>query len=118
MPGQEYGHAITDVLFGDVVPSAKLPLTLPNKENEMQLSKEQWPGVNLKATYSEKLLVGYRWYDAHKVEPAFPFGHGLSYATFEYSNIQIAKGQVSVDIKNTGKVKAAEVAQLYLGFPA
>jgi len=121
MPGQEYGNALADVLFGDVNPSGRLAITLPNRENEMNFTESQYPGLDNghNGTYSEKLLVGYRWYDAMTVQPAFPFGHGLSYTTFEYSNLQTNAGTmtVSVDVKNTGSVAGAEVAQLYLGYP-
>jgi beta-glucosidase len=84
LPGQQAGNAIADVLFGDVNPSAKLPLTFPNKENEIGFTQEQWPGIPaskpLNAAYSEKLLVGYRYYDAHNIgfDTGFPFGHGKS----------------------------------------
>jgi len=123
MPGQEVGSAIADVLFGDVNPSARLPITMPNGENDQKFTPEQWPGVppsDPHATYSEGLFVGYRWYDAHNVKPAFAFGHGLSYTTFEYSNLTFDAASLSAafSIKNTGRVYGAEVAQLYLGFPA
>ena len=82
MPGLEMGNAISDVLYGDINPSGRLALTFPNKENEVGFTKEQWPGVpvstGLESTYTEKLEVGYRWYDSHKVEPKFAFGHGAS----------------------------------------
>lgn len=124
MPGQQAGTAIADVLFGAVNPSAKLPLTFPSVENQTAFSPEQWPGLPnpLKpsyANYTEGLLVGYRYYDAKGLEPAFPFGHGLSYTTFGYSSLAIdaAKKSVSFTLTNTGAVPGAEVAQLYLRFP-
>eukprot|EP00937_MAST-01D_sp_MAST-1D-sp2_P000193 g193.t1 len=70
------------------------------------------------AHYDEGLEVGYRWYDAHGVAPAYAFGHGLSYTTFSYSNLTVSASAVSVDVANTGKVGGQEVAQLYLAFPA
>ena len=76
MPGQEYGNAIADIIFGKVNPSAKLPLTFPNTENEVEFAQGDWPGVNGQANYTEGLNVGYRWYNAHKKEPKFAFGHG------------------------------------------
>jgi beta-glucosidase len=118
MPGQAYGDAITSVLFGDVNPSGRLPLTFPNIENEVNFTTSQWPGVNGRATYTEKLLIGYRWYDTHNVKPAFPFGHGLSYTNFSYANLVCGTSSCSVDITNTGEIAGAEVAQLYLGFPS
>merc|ERR1712048_1250435 len=96
MPGQQAGNAIADVLFGKVNPSAKLPLTFPNSENDLELSQAQWPGLPdankpTYAYYLEKLLMGYRFYDAHNIsfKTGFPFGHGLSYMTFEYSNLTV-----------------------------
>jgi len=126
MPGQQAGHAIADILYGSVNPSARLPITMPNKENETALSPAQWPGLPnpanpAYANYTEGLFVGYRYYDAHKIAftAGFPFGHGLSYTTFEYANLRITKDQSIVfDLRNTGKVAGAEVAQLYLGFPS
>eukprot|EP00937_MAST-01D_sp_MAST-1D-sp2_P002356 g2356.t1 len=121
MPGQEYGNALVDVLLGTVNPSAKLPLTLPTKEDECpDFTEGMWPGSDKdsQSAYSERMLIGYRCYDAHKIEPAFPFGHGLSYTTFAYSNLKASAASVSVDVQNTGTVDGAETAQLYLAFPA
>jgi len=117
-PGQEYGNAIADVLFGDVNPSARLPLTFPNSENDINMTQEMYPGKNGISVYSEGLEVGYRWYNAHDVAPAFPFGHGLSYTPFLYSGLKVQGRTVSCSVKNTGDVDGAEVPQLYLGFPA
>lgn len=128
MPGEEYGHALSDVLFGETNPSGRLPMTLPNTENEMEFTRLQYPGILLQGNYSEQLLVDYRWYSAHNVIPAFPFGHGLSYSTFEYSGLAVAVdlapisssdvvATVTVFVKNTGVVAGCEVVQLYLGFP-
>jgi len=118
MPGLEVGHALADILWGDVNPSGRSPLTMPNKNNEIGFTQDQYPGVNGAAHYTEKLEVGYRWYDSHKVTPNFPFGHGLSYTSFTYSNLRIDGMTVKCDIANTGKRKGAEVAQLYIGFPS
>lgn len=118
MPGQMFGDAIASLLFGDVNPSAKLPITLPNKENEQGFTTSQYPGVNGVVTYSEGLFFGYRWYDKHNVKPQFPFGHGLSYTKFLYSNLIATPTKVSCKVKNVGTLfKGAEVAQLYLGYP-
>ena len=92
MPGQQAGHAIADVLYGKVNPSARLPITFPNKENETEFSPSQWPGLPdpakpsgppANANYTEGLLVGYRYYEAHQIPftTGFPFGHGLSYTS-------------------------------------
>lgn len=125
MPGQQFGNAIADVIFGAVNPSAKLPITLPNRENETNFTPAQWPGGPDPATpthalYSEKLLVGYRYYDHHNISftTGFPFGHGLSFTTFKYTALQASSTSVSFTLENTGSVAGAEVAQLYLGFPA
>ena len=128
MPGQEYGAALVGLLLGDggANPSARLPLTLPTKENEMEMTPSQWPGVESAgdptpvSTYSEGLEIGYRWYDAHGVAPAYAFGHGLSYTTFAYANLTVdaAAASASFTLRNTGKLAGAEVAQLYLAFPA
>eukprot|EP00939_MAST-03C_sp_MAST-3C-sp1_P002462 g2462.t1 len=117
MPGQEYGHAVADILFGSVNPSARLPVTFPNIENEVNFSSAQWPGVDGRSEYSEELLVGYRYYHAHNVAPRFGFGHGLSYTTFAYRNIVTSKSAISCELENTGNLSGAEIAQLYLTFP-
>lgn len=117
MPGLEVGHSIADLLFGDVNPTGRLPITIPNIENEVQFTPAMYPGVDGTSTYSEKLLVGYRWYDSHDVAPHFPFGHGLSYTTFSYSNLKIEKEKVTFTVTNSGNLPGAEVPQLYLGFP-
>jgi beta-glucosidase len=119
--GQEAGNALADVLFGDVNPSGKLSITLPVKENDIGMTEQQWPGLNGTCEYSEGLEIGYRWYHANGVIPAFPFGHGLSYTTFVYSNLSVSSRdeQISVNfqLSNTGNVNGAEVAQVYLTYP-
>lgn len=117
MPGQEYGNALTDILFGDVLPTGRLPFTMPDSENQWGYSEEQYPGRNDVSVYSEGLEVGYRRYDAKNLEPAFPFGHGLTYSTFEYAGIEAKADSVSFTVKNTGNRAATEVAQLYLEYP-
>jgi len=118
MPGQEEGNAFADVLFGTVNPSGKLPLTIPNKNNETMMAPIQYPGINNEESYSEQFLIGYRWYNTNNVIPLFPFGHGLSYTTFQYSNLKINGRTVTASITNNGTKAGAEVVQLYLGFPA
>jgi len=119
IPGQGYGAAIADVVFGNVNPSAKLTVSLPLRENDQQMTKSQYPGVKLVGEYSEGMYIDYRWYTQNKVTPAFPFGHGLSYTTFAYSDLVVdsAAQTVSAKVTNSGAVAGAEVAQLYLGFP-
>lgn len=122
-PGQEGGHAIASVLFGDVNPSGKLPQTFPKSERDLPTrTPAQYPGINKRAKYSEGLLVGYRWFDARNIAPLFAFGHGLSYTTFRYSDARAettARGAtVRVTLQNTGRVAGAEVAQAYVEEPA
>jgi len=118
MPGQESGNAIANVLFGDVNPSGRLPVTFPRRENQVPANMtSRYPGINGVADYSEKLLVGYRWYDAMNEDPLFPFGHGMSYSTFEYSNLMVSGMTVTGSIKNTGVHDGSEVVQLYIGYP-
>lgn len=132
-PGQDEGDAIAAVLFGDVDPSGKLPQTFPASAADLPLlsTAAEFPGVTRPGdtvgkhvAYADGLDVGYRWYDDHGISPLFPFGHGLSYASFGYSNLRVtsapsAKGlaQVAFDVTNTGKVAGSEVAQLYVGAP-
>ena len=131
-PGQEDGNAIAAVLFGDVNPAAKLPLSFPRTATEIPTAqKEQWPGVDGRSVYSEKLNVGYRWYDSTRTAPLFPFGFGLSYTTFQLSHLVVspvtlkaasgmAAGRVTakVDVTNTGKRDGAEVVQAYVEQPS
>lgn len=123
-PGMEGGNALARVLFGDVNPSGKLPATFPKKLSDTPayaFGPSAYPGTNGTVTYAEGLLVGYRWYDAKHVEPQFPFGFGLSYTTFKYSNLKLIPAEgtneivtVQFELENTGKRAGAEVAQLYV----
>jgi beta-glucosidase len=120
-PGEEDGNAVAAVLFGDVNPSGKLPVTFPQAVGDLPANTPiQFPGVNGQEMYSEGILVGYRYFDAKSVQPLFAFGHGLSYTTFSYANLVVGPGAQSVDfdVTNTGSVAGAEVAQLYIGMPA
>ena len=124
-PGQEMGNALADILWGDVNPSGRLPLTFPVQETDGPLqSPEQYPGVNGTVVYSEKLLIGYRWWDAAGVAPLFAFGHGLSYTAFAYSGLTVDATSaapsvlVSFFVQNMGAAAGKEIAQLYLAFPA
>jgi beta-glucosidase len=126
-PGQEDGNAIAALLFGDVNPSAKLPQTFPKSMADLPTkTPQQFPGVNDSkgvphATYSEGLKVGYRWYDAQRIEPLFPFGFGLSYTTFSVGRLRgkAVRGGVrlTVAVSNTGRRAGAEVPQVYVGMP-
>lgn len=114
--GQEGGNSIADVLFGKVTPSGKLPMTFL-KRWEDSPSYGRYPGTEKSVSYDEGILVGYRWFDTKKIEPQFPFGHGLSYTNFKYSNLKLNKGKnltVSFTIENTGNFDGAETAQIYI----
>jgi beta-glucosidase len=119
--GQEQGHAIADVLFGDTNPSGKLPLTFPETEAETPINTpEQYPGVGDVARYSEGVFVGYRGYDKLRIRPRFPFGYALSYTSFRYANLQtqtLPDGgvQIRFRLRNTGARTGAEVPQVYVG---
>ncbi|MEN8191678.1 MAG: glycoside hydrolase family 3 C-terminal domain-containing protein [Bacteroidota bacterium] len=118
-PGQMGGDAIANILSGKVNPSGKLPDTF-GKRMEDYLSMKYYPGdEHIGITeYGEGLKVGYRQFDEDNIEPLFPFGFGLSYTTFELSNLKVEKQKnsvvVKVDVTNTGKVAGAEVAQVYV----
>jgi beta-glucosidase len=119
--GQAGGGAVADILFGEVNPSGKLAETFPKKltHNPSYLN---FPGEGNKVEYREGVFVGYRYYDKKEIEPLFPFGYGLSYTTFEYTDIIVDKKEITdketievkVKVKNTGKVKGKEIVQLYV----
>jgi beta-glucosidase len=117
-PGVEGGNAIAEVLFGDVNPSGKLPLTFPKSEN--QLYTFGWKQPEVEYGYYH----GYRYFDKYDLEPQFPFGFGLSYTSYEYSNLRLSDSsigkngtlKVSFDIANTGHVAGDEIAQMYIGY--
>ena len=121
-PGMEGGNALARVIFGDVNASGKLPCTFPKQLADSPAHHlNAYPGNDLKETYDEGLLVGYRWFDTKQIEPLFPFGHGLSYTTFEYSNLKLTPGRdekgvvnVEFDLKNTGQREGSEATQIYV----
>ncbi|MEE4541078.1 discoidin domain-containing protein [Streptomyces sp. V4-01] len=123
-PGQQIGTAMAALIFGDVNPSGKLPVTFPKSLADVPANTPaQWPGTNGQVQYSEGLNVGYRWYDAKNIAPLFPFGFGLSYTTFGFSNLQVGalsggNATVHVTVTNTGTRAGTDVAQLYVGDPA
>ena len=96
-------------------------MTMPNKENEVGFTEEQYPGVDMTVLYTEGLEVDYRWYTAHDVTPAYHFGHGLSYTTFTYSDLTAQKLdsgiKVKVTVTNSGSMAGREVPQLYITYP-
>lgn len=116
--GGETGNAIANILFGDANPSGKMPFSLIKDVSQTTVF-QNYRSTNQKISYSEGLYVGYRNLDKNNLLPSFPFGFGLSYTTFEISNIRTTEGknhqyQVSVDVENTGKRDGAEVVQLYV----
>ena len=127
--GSEAGEALASVLAGDVNPSGKLPFTwYARLEDCGAHATGSYPGTwregqqIIDETYKEDLFVGYRWTDKQNIKPLFPFGYGLSYTTFEFSNLRADKREmtadgkltVTVDVRNTGSVAGAEVLQLYI----
>lgn len=119
--GQAGGGAVADLLFGIANPSGKLAETFPQKLSHSS-SYLNYPGEENTVEYREGLFVGYRYYDAKNIKPLFPFGYGLSYTSFKYSSISLDRKEMSdnevvnvtVKVKNTGKVKGKEVIQLYI----
>ena len=131
--GTESGNALADVLSGKINPSGKMPFTVPYKYEDGPIKTErQYPGIKEEGDefwqthYDEGIYVGYRWYEAKQIPVQWPFGHGLSYTTFEYGQAKAAKASmtadgkmtISVDVKNTGDREGAEVVQLYIADPA
>jgi beta-glucosidase len=126
-PGQEGGTAIARVLFGDVNPGGRLPATFPADASQLQTAGDpmKYPGVAEEESYSEGVFVGYKWYDAHKFTPAYPFGYGLSYTTFRYGplNVSVTRranqvATATIDVNNTGRRAGIAVPELYISKPA
>ena len=122
--GMEAGNAVVDVLSGKEFPSGKLPFTIPVTLSQSPAhALGTYPGHNLKVNYDEDILVGYRWFDTKEIAPQYSFGYGLSYTSFEISNVASDKKSYGVNdeitvkfkIKNTGNTRGAEVIQLYTG---
>ncbi len=136
--GSKGADAVANILFGDVNPTAKLPMTFPLKDEDVphptivkpapggsgnrpsQLAGEMKPTFGI--TYDEGLKVGYKWYDAEKKPVLFPFGFGLSYTTYSYSGLKVTPGAdgtaVTFSVKNTGKRAGVEIAEVYAALPA
>lgn len=137
--GEQFGPAIAAILFGDVNPSGKLPMTFPRSLDDTPTASDaRYPGVFADGSterttpgeirqveYSEGLKVGYRWYEAEGIDPLFAFGHGLSYTTFDYSKVKVTPKntdgsktiRVSFRLTNTGDATGTEVAQVYAELP-
>ena len=130
-PGQNGGAAIAGILFGDINPQGKLPLTFPDSEDDTHYANNpaQYPGLAIagpngstfQVQYSEGIFTGYRHFDENGIAPAYPYGFGLSYTSFGYSNLQVTGSgpdlTVSATITNTGTRAGTEIAQLYLSLP-
>jgi beta-glucosidase len=122
--GLENGNALARVLFGDVNPSAKLPCTFPKQlaDSPAHALNAYPQTTNGTVEYKEGLFVGYRWFDSKNIEPLFPFGYGLSYTRFKYSNLKVARNRdannpvvtVTFTVENTGPREGAEVAEVYV----
>jgi len=119
--GMEAGHAFADILTGDVNPSGKMPITLPVRlEDTAPIALNDYNAKE--SLYTEGVFIGYRWFEQQNIKPTFTFGHGLSYTSFELSNMNLSAKEIKADesisvtvtVKNTGKVAGAEVVQLYL----
>jgi beta-glucosidase len=112
---------MADILFGKVNPSGKLPLTFP-KSYDMTPTHENFGGDGIELTYEEGIYIGYRYYDRHPETVMYPFGHGLSYTTFDFGEVSaVCKGdtiEVSVTVTNTGMREGSETVQLYVSAPA
>lgn len=115
------------MVFGDVNPMGKVPLTFPRSDEHTPVATpEQYPGIDGAVRYSEGVCVGYRGYDQFGIQPQYPFGHGLSYTTFAYADLQATPEttdgtrviKITFTVMNTGTRSGAETAQVYLGLPA
>ena len=124
--GSEAGHALADVISGDVSPSGKLPFSFPKKLKDNaahHFGEISYPGNGIYQEYKEDILVGYRWHETQKMKPLFAFGHGLSYTTFEISDVKTDKKVytsqdqilISCSVSNIGEVAGSEVVQVYVG---
>ena len=121
--GNECGNAIADVVFGNVNPAGRLPLSFPVREEDIAAS-QNYKSARTRLLYEEGIWVGYKHHNARKIAPLFPFGHGVSYTTFEYSDLKITaapkagdaeawKMKVSVTVTNTGKVAGGHSVHFY-----
>jgi len=124
-PGQEGGTALAEILFGEVNPSGRLPVTFERRWEDNPVHDSYYPEAGTtRVVYKEGVFVGYRGYEHNHTKPLFPFGFGLSYTTFSYTNLSIKslsnsesgpRYEVSFDVKNTGTREGADVAQVYVG---
>ncbi len=121
-PGEQFAPALAEVLVGRAEPGGRLPITFPTDESSTPIREpHQYPGVDGVVTYSEELLVGYRWYQQRRIAPAFPFGHGLGYTSFELADLRTELTEaligVTFSVRNVGSRRGKAVPQLYVTFP-
>lgn len=123
-PGQEAGHAVARLLFGDVDPGGRLPVSFPLAESDTPVAGKpaRYPGIANQAQHSEGIFIGYRWLDDNHITPAYPFGFGLSYSQYELSDLQLDSDgashiSASITVRNSGQRAGWAVPQLYLGLP-
>ena len=121
-PGEQFAPALADVLTGRAEPGGRLPITFPTDESATPIQElEQYPGIDGVTTYSEELLVGYRWYHERGVEPAYPFGHGLSYTSFDFDDLRAEVTEAGIDVtfivRNIGSRRGKAVPQIYVTYP-
>ncbi len=114
LPGQEWGHALADVLTGAAEPGGRLPTTIPERLDDSPAFPD-YPGADGTVGYGEGVFMGYRGYDTHGYDPTFCFGHGLTYTTFAYGDAVVDGTTVSVELTNTGTRTGSEVVQCYVG---
>jgi beta-glucosidase len=124
--GQEIGNAVADVLLGAADPSGRLPTTFPRRLEDVAChalgDARVYPGQGGQVVYAEGVFSGYRHFDAHGIAPRFPFGHGLSYARFEYGPLTLSHGSIApgeaiearIEARNAGERAGSEVVQLYV----
>lgn len=117
-PGQAHGDATAAVLYGDIDPAGRLPVTFAPADTYPTTSTRRFPGVDGSAVYDEGVMVGYRAFDASSTEPTYPFGHGHSYAEFTYGDVKLDDERASVSISNHSSRNGREVVQVYVRPPA
>ncbi|MFH0760847.1 MAG: glycoside hydrolase family 3 C-terminal domain-containing protein [Bacteroidota bacterium] len=124
--GSEHGNALADIILGKVNPSGKLPYTIPKKlEDSPAHALNAWPGDPVKVEYLEDIMVGYRWFDTHGIQPMYPFGHGLSYTSFKYSDCRTDKPgysagdtiRLACTVRNSGDREGSEIIEVYVSAP-
>ena len=122
-PGEQFAPALADVLTGRAEPGGRLPITFPTDERTTPIQEPgQYPGIGGVATYAEELLVGYRWYQDRGIKPAYPFGHGLGYTSFDFEDLRAEVRGAGIDlifhIRNVGPRPGKAIPQIYISYPS